>query len=108
VLVFQNNISTKTPTLPATPKKIGIEEVQFTGHNEPIFHTMIRYTSLFNLTGHPALSIPCGLSTKDTLPIGLQLVSKKHREDLLIKVGYSFEESTLSSFYTERDRKLVK
>ncbi|HLS67483.1 MAG TPA: amidase, partial [Pseudogracilibacillus sp.] len=47
-----------TPTLPALPKPIGQEEVHFGDITEPIFDCMIRYTSFFNLTGHPAISIP--------------------------------------------------
>jgi Asp-tRNA(Asn)/Glu-tRNA(Gln) amidotransferase A subunit family amidase len=37
---------------------------------------MLRCTQLFNLTGHPAITLPCGV-TRDGLPVGLQLVGHK-------------------------------
>ena len=41
------------------------------GKTEPVRTMMLRLTQLFNLTGHPAISIPCG-STSTGLPCGLQ------------------------------------
>ncbi|WP_426368007.1 amidase [Streptomyces sp. E-08] len=42
----------------------------------------IAYTSVFNDTGHPAISVPAGQS--DGLPCAVQLVARHHREDLLL------------------------
>ena len=44
------------------------------------------YTFPLNLTGHPALSIPCGW-TKAGLPLGLQLVGPWHSDDRLLQIG---------------------
>jgi Asp-tRNA(Asn)/Glu-tRNA(Gln) amidotransferase A subunit family amidase len=41
----------------------------------------------------PALSIPCGF-TKAGLPVGLQLVAPRFREDLLLRVGTAYQEET--------------
>ncbi|KKB34000.1 amidase [Bacillus thermotolerans] len=101
--VFANIDVLVTPTVPAVTKPIGVEEVLFNGKPEPIFNCMIRYTSLFNITGHPAMSLPVGYSS-DKLPIGIQLVGKKHREDLLFKASYAYEQHYLQPFYEERDR----
>jgi amidase len=43
------------------------------------------------LTGHPAISIPCGKS--DGLPIGMMLVAPYFREDLLFQASYAYEQS---------------
>lgn len=46
----------------------------------------------FNLTGHPAASIPCG-KTSDGLPVGLQVVGPRFREDLILRFAAAFEEA---------------
>jgi aspartyl-tRNA(Asn)/glutamyl-tRNA(Gln) amidotransferase subunit A len=52
---------------------------------------LTRFTSPFNLTGLPALSIPCGW-TVEKMPIGMQLVSKPWAEASLIKAGELYEQ----------------
>jgi len=47
------------------------------------------FTAPFNLTGLPALSVPCGLSTG--LPFGLQLVTQPWGESRLLQAGSAFE-----------------
>lgn len=47
----------------------------------------------FNLTGLPAISIPCGF-TQAGLPIGLQLAASPWRERLLLRVARAYESAT--------------
>ncbi len=54
---------------------------------------LTRFTAPFNLTGLPALSIPCGFNSKG-LPIGLQLVSYAWGEARLLQAGQAFEAMT--------------
>jgi aspartyl-tRNA(Asn)/glutamyl-tRNA(Gln) amidotransferase subunit A len=54
---------------------------------------LTRFTSAFNLTGLPALSLPCGL-TSGGLPIGLQLVAGPWQEARLLRAGHAFEQNT--------------
>jgi aspartyl-tRNA(Asn)/glutamyl-tRNA(Gln) amidotransferase subunit A len=54
---------------------------------------LTRFTAPFNLTGLPALSLPCGFDSKG-LPIGLQLVSGAWGETNLFQAGYAFEAAT--------------
>jgi aspartyl-tRNA(Asn)/glutamyl-tRNA(Gln) amidotransferase subunit A len=54
---------------------------------------LTRFTAPFNLTGLPALSVPCGF-TKDGLPIGLQIVSRAWNEAGVLRTGYAFQEAT--------------
>jgi aspartyl-tRNA(Asn)/glutamyl-tRNA(Gln) amidotransferase subunit A len=50
------------------------------------------WTMLFNMTGHPAISIPCGLG-RDGLPIGLHLVGRFRADAELLRVSALFEAS---------------
>lgn len=48
------------------------------------------YTQLANLTGQPAISLPT-FTTKEDLPLGIQFMAAKGKEDLLFQIGYEFE-----------------
>ncbi|SED53539.1 aspartyl-tRNA(Asn)/glutamyl-tRNA(Gln) amidotransferase subunit A [Rhizobiales bacterium GAS188] len=50
------------------------------------------WTMPFNMTGHPAVSLPCGFG-EDGLPIGLQLVGRFRQETDLLRVAALFETS---------------
>jgi aspartyl-tRNA(Asn)/glutamyl-tRNA(Gln) amidotransferase subunit A len=57
--------------VPATP--LGAATVRVGTADEPVRNVTLRLTQLFNITGHAAISIPCG-RTGGGLPIGAQLV----------------------------------
>ena len=48
----------------------------------------VPYTAPFNISGQPAVSIPAGLSS-DGLPVGLQVVARRHEEELVLACGDS-------------------
>src|SRR3546814_12789492 len=48
------------------------------------------YSYPFNLTQQPAASIPGGF-TSDGLPVGLQIVGPKHRDDMVLTVSAAYE-----------------
>src|SRR5690349_406477 len=54
---------------------------------------VLRYTALFNSTGMPALTMNGGFDKRGA-PIGFQLVGKHLSEDLLLRVGHSFQSIT--------------
>ena len=54
---------------------------------------LTRFTAPFNLTGLPALSVPCGF-TEEGLPIGLQIVSRAWADAKVLNAGYTFEQAT--------------
>jgi aspartyl-tRNA(Asn)/glutamyl-tRNA(Gln) amidotransferase subunit A len=78
------------PTLPIPAPKIGAELVQVGARTEPVRAMMLRLTQLFNLTGHPAISIPCGL-TRDGMPCGLQLVGARAQTEPLVVTALACE-----------------
>jgi len=51
---------------------------------------LTRFTRMFNLTGHPALVLPCGRSAAG-LPIGLQIVGPHWQENKIIHIGRAYE-----------------
>lgn len=51
------------------------------------------FTNPFNVTGHPALSVPCGF-TIEHLPIGLQIIGRHHREVDTLRIGAAYEALT--------------
>ncbi|MCY3561488.1 MAG: amidase [bacterium] len=55
--------------------------------------TLIPYTCPFNLTGQPAVSVPCGF-TASGLPIGLQLVGLPFQDVALLEVAAAYEQAT--------------
>jgi aspartyl-tRNA(Asn)/glutamyl-tRNA(Gln) amidotransferase subunit A len=54
---------------------------------------LTRYTAPFNLTGLPALSLPCGFSSGG-LPIGLQLIARPWAEAKILQAAYAYEQAT--------------
>ena len=51
------------------------------------------FTAPFNLTGHPAISIPGGMSTEG-IPIGLQLIGRARGEADLLWLAHQYEQAT--------------
>lgn len=54
---------------------------------------LTRFTAPFNLTGQPAISVPCGFSP-DRLPIGMQLIAPAWQEKRLLRAAYAYEQAT--------------
>ena len=78
------------PTIPHLPAPIPSLDADF-GEYMSRALSMINNTPQFNLTGHPAISVPCGVS--DDLPIGCQIVGR-HFDDLtVLKVADALEKS---------------
>jgi aspartyl-tRNA(Asn)/glutamyl-tRNA(Gln) amidotransferase subunit A len=78
------------PTVIMEPPEWGRETFVVQGRELDVLNAFIRCTSPFNLTGHPALSVPCGL-TNQGLPVGIQLVGPQFSDGMLLRVGRAFE-----------------
>ena len=57
---------------------------------EPVRAALLRLTQLFNMTGHPAISIPCG-ATGAGLPCGCQLVGPHGETGRLLDLAEALE-----------------
>jgi len=81
--IFQQVDVLLLPTAPSPAYKLDEGQDPLTAYYNDI------YTIPANLAGLPAASLPCGES--EGLPIGMQLMAPKFREDLLLRVGYTWQ-----------------
>lgn len=85
---FQKVDAVITPTAPTTAFKIGEKA------DDPLsMYLSDVYTISANLSGIPAISIPCGFS-KERLPVGLQILAKPFDEEMLLRIAYTYEQNT--------------
>ena len=89
--VLINHDALLLPTLPIVPPMIGTDTIAFGQLSGSVHALMLRLTQLFNLTGHPAISIPSGVA--GGLPVGMQLVGRRHNTDELLEVAKKFEDT---------------
>jgi len=88
--VFERVDAIAGPTTPITAWKRGDWTVQVAGKPESVLAASWRFTYPYNLTGLPALSVPCGFD-RDALPIGLQIVGRPFDESMVLRVGHAYE-----------------
>ena len=75
------------PTMPVLPFSIG-EKL-----DDPLTLYMCDILTVpANLTGYPAISVPCGF--QNGLPIGLQLMGKPFDEETVLRTAHAYEQST--------------
>ncbi|UXY36024.1 amidase [Streptomyces albidocamelliae] len=79
-----------TPTLPVTAFEAGAEVPRGSGLRRWTGWTPFTY--LFNLTQQPAATVPVG-TDGDGLPVGLQLVAARHRDDLVLRAAHALYEA---------------
>jgi len=81
-----------TPTMAAPPWPLGVLDMMTTdvdGYLKAVFAS-IGFTSLFNSTGQPAMSVPLAWSSSG-LPLGVQFVSRFGDEGMLFRLGAQLE-----------------
>jgi aspartyl-tRNA(Asn)/glutamyl-tRNA(Gln) amidotransferase subunit A len=85
-------VETPAPTIEECNR--GVLEID--GRNVGLFgpkgNMNIQCTLPFNLTGLPAISVPCGFSPAG-LPAGLQIVAAPFQESLLFQVAHAYEQA---------------
>ncbi|HXX70866.1 MAG TPA: amidase [Candidatus Acidoferrum sp.] len=82
------------PTAPISAPRIGHSQIRVAGERETTVRAeLLRLTRPANLSGLPAISIPCGF-TSEGLPVGLQLLGPRWGEARLLAIARAFEEAT--------------
>ncbi len=77
------------PTVAARPPKLPPTNVDF-ATSMKLSDGAALNTSQFDLTGHPALNVPCG--KLDGLPIGMMMVGRIGGDATVLRAGYAFEQ----------------
>ena len=78
------------PSMPVPATRLGVPTLSIGGTEETVRNITLRLTQLFSITGHPAISLPCG-RTDEGLPVGLQIVGTRNRTPELLQVAASLE-----------------
>jgi len=81
-----------TPTVPCDPHPAkGPFPTETEGRPQPAA-SVGSFTMPFNMSWHPAATVRAGLS-RAGLPVGLQIVAPRHRDDLALQASYAFEQA---------------
>jgi aspartyl-tRNA(Asn)/glutamyl-tRNA(Gln) amidotransferase subunit A len=83
------------PTLPlVAPRVADLDRpVVVAGREEEASAALLRLTFPFNISGQPALTVPCGFNG-DGLPIGLQIVGRQFDDATVLRLGHAFQRDT--------------
>jgi aspartyl-tRNA(Asn)/glutamyl-tRNA(Gln) amidotransferase subunit A len=81
-----------TPTIAGPPFAIGLDNATEIASTPIEPYEWIPFTPPFNLTGHPACSVPCAF-TSSGLPIGLQIVGRRFDDATVLRAAYAFEQT---------------
>jgi len=76
------------PTLPITAPESGQQNISIGPTEIPVRAAMLKHTQTFNITGHPAITIPV---RSPGLPVGLQLVGPREATPRLLDVAAACE-----------------
>jgi aspartyl-tRNA(Asn)/glutamyl-tRNA(Gln) amidotransferase subunit A len=79
--------------LPVTAPRIDQENVRIGTKWQDIRTALLSLTRPANLSGFPAISLPCGFSPEG-LPVGLQLIGRRHDELTIFRAAYAYEQAT--------------
>jgi len=78
------------PTVPLTAWSPDADHIEIRGASESPLTASWRLSYLYNLTGSPAISLPCGFDS-DGLPIGMQIAAKAFDEITVLRVAHAYE-----------------
>ena len=101
------------PTEPVIAPVIIERRVAVNGQSRPVVPMLTKYTRVYNLTGGPAISVPCGFADSgladggtandgladggladDTMPAGLHLAGRNFDELTVLRAAYAYQQAT--------------
>jgi aspartyl-tRNA(Asn)/glutamyl-tRNA(Gln) amidotransferase subunit A len=82
-----------TPTVPIPAPRSGETTVDIGQEVIDVMWALSRLTCPANLTGFPAISVPCGFTMAE-LPIGLQFIGRPFAEATILQLAYAYEQET--------------
>ncbi len=82
-----------TPTNPIPAPRIDQTMITFSGTDVWVMSLMPTLTFVHNLTGAPAVTVPCGFAASG-LPIGFQIAGRLFDEATVLRVAYAYERAT--------------
>ena len=91
--LFEKIQAILVPAAPIPAPRIGEDTIVIDGVEETVRLALIRMNRPANLTGHPAISVPCGF-TRAGLPVGLQMIGPRWDEGGLLRVAHAYEQAT--------------
>ena len=81
------------PTEPVTAPKLLATQLQVGEDTVGTVPALTQYTRAYNLTGFPAISVPCGFSDSG-LPIALQLAGRPFDDATVLRAAHAYEQAT--------------
>ncbi len=80
--------------IPTMPLRIPrLEEMGEYGEDPSVLNGILRFTAPFNFSGNPTITLPNGIDNRG-LPLSMQLVGPRLREDVLVRAGHAYQTMT--------------
>lgn len=80
------------PTVPQGAPLVGQQEwTRPDGSTEAVHASLVRLSSPANLTGLPALAVPCGVD-RNGLPVSMQVIGRPFAEPTVLRAGHTYEQ----------------
>ena len=76
-----------------TAPRILERRIEIGGEALPAVPMLTKYTRVYNITGSPAVSVPCGFGP-DGLPVGLHLAGRNFDELSVLRAAYAYQQAT--------------
>jgi Asp-tRNA(Asn)/Glu-tRNA(Gln) amidotransferase A subunit family amidase len=81
-----------TPSVACPPYRVDLDgPATVAGQHITEFYSWAQFSYPFNITGQPAISIPCGFT--NDLPVGLQIVGRRFHDATVLRAAACFEQS---------------